>query len=101
MRTYGQDAYMYINGEETYCELSRQCACDKIFNGSWSSNLKTSVPDSLPKGGGESGTVACTGICIPLNFRGKNLIGSMACGTSNGGLSVEKCTWSIVIQLFI
>ena len=32
-----------VNGEGTYCALSRQCACTKILNGSWSSNLKTSV----------------------------------------------------------
>ena len=34
---------LHVNGKGIYCTLSRQCACAKILNGSWSSNLKTSV----------------------------------------------------------
>ena len=74
---------------------------ENLYTKTRSRCVVVSALDSLPKGGGKSGTIAYTGICIPLNFRGKNLIGSMACGTSKGGLHVSVEKWSIVIQLFI
>ena len=40
---YLQAGRVHVNGEGTYCALSRQCACAKTLNGSWPSNLKTSV----------------------------------------------------------
>ena len=42
-RAYLQAGRLHVNGKGTYYALSRQCACAKILNGSWSSNLKTSV----------------------------------------------------------
>jgi len=55
-----------------------------------------SIPDSLPKGEGESGTAAYTAICSPWNLRDMNLIGCMLLNcivALHRWLSMEK--WSV------
>jgi len=57
-RAYLQAGCLHVDGEGTYCALSRQCACTKILNGSWSSNLKTSLCEYGGEGLGD--LVSCS-----------------------------------------